>query len=115
MIKVVIVDNKQVIESVHENPCDDERMAWAQEGPVSKGYGIFRESGELLYIVDKDNIFELIVRAVLNHLDLIGVETAYTENEAMFPGLYLLGFKKRDNRLEINIKDFFSVKPCGGK
>ncbi len=115
MIKVVIIDNKAVIESVHENTDDDVRLAWAQEGLENRGYAAFRENGELLYAVDKDGIFELLVRAVLNHLDLSGVETAYSENEAMFPQLYLLGFKKNGGRLEINIKEFFSVKPCGGK
>ncbi|MGN1098255.1 MAG: hypothetical protein ACI4SS_05100 [Clostridia bacterium] len=112
MIKVVIIDDKRIIESIYENPDDDIRVAWAQEGPESRGYAVFRSCGELLYIVDKDNIFELLVRSALNHLDLTGVETAYTSNEAMFAGLYLLGFKKNGERLEVNIKEFF--KPCGG-
>ncbi len=115
MIKVVIVDNKAVIESVYENPSGSTRLAWAQEGPESRGYAVFDESGELLSVIDKDGIFELLIRAVLNHLDLKGVETAYTFNGTLFPQLYLLGFKKMDERLEINIKEFFSVKPCGGK
>ncbi len=112
MIKVVIIDNKAVIESVYENPSDDARVAWAQEGTESKGYAAFRENGELLFAVDRDNVFELLIRSALNHLDLNGVETAYSVNEAMFPALYLLGFKKNGERLEVNIKDFF--KPCGG-
>lgn len=112
MIKVVIFDNKQVIGSIHENPTDDIRIAWAQEGPEAKGYAVFSESGELLYVVDRDNIFELLIRAALNHLDLNGVETAFCENKAMFPGLYLLGFKENRDKLEVNIKEFF--KPCGG-
>ncbi len=115
MIKVTIIKDRRVIESIYENPGEDIRTAWAQEGPVSPGYAIFKTDGELLYAVDRDNIFELLVRAALNNLDINGVETAYTENEAMFPGLYLLGFKKNGSRLEINIKEFFSVKPCGGK
>lgn len=112
MIKVVIIDNKTVIESIHENPTDDLRIAWAQEDADSVGYAAFREDGELLYVVDKGDIFELLVRSALNHLDLNGVETAYTVNEAMFSGLYLLGFRDNGRRLEINIKEFF--KPCGG-
>lgn len=112
MIKVIIISEKLIIESVHENPDDDLRLAWAQEGPESRGYAAFKETGELLYAVDKDNVFELLVRAALNHLDLGGVETAFCKNEAMFPALYLLGFKKNDDRLEINIREF--LRPCGG-
>ncbi len=115
MIKVVIADNRAVIESVYESARESTRLAWAQEGLESRGYAVFDESGELRLVNDKDGIFELLIRAVLNHLDLKGVETAYTYNEAMFPPLYLLGFKKKGERLEINIKEFFSVKPCGGK
>ncbi len=109
MIKVMIISDKRVIESVCENPSDSLRLAWAQEGPQSRGYAAFTEEGELLYAVDKDNIFELLVRAALNHLDLGGVEKAFCKNEAMFPGLYLLGFKPGENGLEINIKDFFAT------
>ena len=112
MIKVVIFDDKRIIESIHENPTDDIRIAWAQEGPEARGYAAFSESGELLYVVDKDSIFELLIRASLNHLDLNGMETAFCKNEAMFPGLYLLGFKENGDRLEVNIQEFF--KPCGG-
>ena len=109
MIKVMIISDKQVIESVHENPADNLRIAWAQEGPQSRGYAAFTEEGELLYAVDKDNIFELLVRAALNHLDLAGVEKAFCKNESMFSGLYLLGFKSGERGLEINIKDFFAA------
>lgn len=113
MIKVVIFDNKQVIASIHPNPDDGVRIAWAQEGPDCKGWCAFRETGELLYVVDRDNVFELLVRAALNHLDLGGVETAFCKNGAMFPGLYLLGFvDAEDGGLTVNIKEFF--KPCGG-
>ena len=112
MIKVVIFDDKQVIGSIHENPTDDTRIAWAQEGPEAKGYAAFTEEGELLYVVDRDNIFELLIRASLNHRDLNGGETAFCKNKAMFPGLYLLGFKDGEDKLEVNIKEFF--KPCGG-
>lgn len=112
MIKATIISDKRIIESIHENPADEVRIAWAQEGLNNLGYGAFNEDGELLYVVDKDNIFELLVRASLNHMDLNGVETAYCKNSAMFPGLYLLGFKKNGEQLEVNIKEFF--KPCGG-
>ena len=108
MIKVVIFSEKVVIESIHPNPEPDLRIAWAQEGPESRGYAAFKEDGELLYAVDKDNIFELLVRAALNHLDLGGVETAFCKNPAMFPGLYLLGFKDNGDRVETNIREFFS-------
>lgn len=112
MIKVVIFDNKRVIESIHPQPEEDLRIAWAQEGPDCKGWCAFRETGELLYVVDKDSVFELLVRAALNHLDLGGVERGFCKNEAMFPGLYLLGFKEaEDGVLSVNIKEFF--KPCG--
>ncbi len=115
MIKVTVIDDKRIIESVCDAPTGDTRLAWAQEGLNNLGYMIFTAGGELMYAVDKDNIFELLVRAALNHLDLKGVENAYSKNSAMFPGLYLLGFKKNEDRLQINIKEFFSVKPCCGK
>ena len=108
MIKVVIISEKAVIESIHENPGPDLRIAWAQEGPESRGYAAFKENGELLYVVDKDNIFELLIRAELNHLRLIGVETAYCCNEAMFPGLYMLGFKDNGGKVETNVEAFFA-------
>lgn len=110
MIKVVIISEKAVIESIHENPEPSLRIAWAQEGPESRGYAAFKEDGELLYAVDKDNIFELLVRAALNHLDLGGVETAFCRNKAMFPGLYMLGFRDNGDRVETNIGEFFA---CG--
>ena len=117
MIKVVIFDNKQVISSIHLNPEDDIRVAWAQEGPDCKGWCAFRETGELLYVVDRDDVFELLIRAALNHLDLNGVERGFCTNEVMFPGLYMLGFKDAaGGGLEVDIKEFF--KPggcCGGK
>ncbi len=113
MIKVVIFDNKRVIESVYPNPGDDVRIAWAQEGPDCKGWCAFTEGGELLLAVDKDDVFELLIRAALNHLDLVGVETGVCKNKAMFPGLYTLGFRDAPGGgLTVNIKEFF--KPCGG-
>ena len=112
MIKVVIFDNKQVIASIHPDPDEDMRVAWAQEGPDCKGWCAFKETGELLYVVDRDDVFELLIRAALNHLDLNGVETGFCKNETMFPALYLLGFKDGENGLAVNIKEFF--KPCGG-
>ena len=112
MIKVVIFDNKQVIASIHPDPDEDMRVAWAQEGPDCKGWCVFKETGELLYVVDKDDVFELLIRSALNHLDINGVGRSFCKNEAMYPGLYLLGFKDANDGLEADIKEFF--KPCGG-
>ena len=44
MIKVMIISDKRVIESVCENPSDSLRLAWAQEGPQSRGYAAFTSS-----------------------------------------------------------------------
>lgn len=112
MIKVTIISDKRVVESVYPNPSSDIRIAWAQEEAFSPGYCVFSESGELIKVKDDDNVFELLIRASLNHLDLNAVETAFSTNEEMLKGLLLLGFKNNSGRAEVNIKSFF--KPCGG-
>lgn len=112
MIKVTIIDNMQIIDSVFKNPTDGDRVAWAQENESILGYMLFNESGELKSVVDNDCVFELLVRSSLNHLDLNGVEQGFSYNADMEKELLLLGFKKENNRLWVNIKEFF--KPCAG-
>ena len=112
MIKVTIIDNEQIIDSIFKNPPQGARVAWAQENEKALGYMLFNISGELQRVIDNDAVFELLVRSSLNHLDLNGVETGYCTNPDMEKELLLLGFKKINNRLETNIKEFF--KPCQG-
>jgi len=85
-------------------------MAWAQENEKSPGYCIFSEEGEMFSIVDNDCVFELLVRATLNHLDLQGVKRGYCRNEELFSGLKRLGFSEKDGVCEVDITTFF--KPC---
>ena len=110
MIRVNIIKNEMIIKSVYKNVQSDTLMAWAQENEKNPGYCIFNENGELIEIIDKDNVFELLIRASLNRLDLDGVEVAYSYKEEYFAELKKLGFKENGRRMEVVIKDFF--KPC---
>ncbi len=110
MIRVTIVNDERIIKSVTDVTDDDILMAWAQENEKSPGFCIFSGRGELLEITDRDNVFELLVRASLNRMDLDGVPVAYCYDVALFPELKKLGFKENGKRAEVVIKEFF--KPC---
>lgn len=110
MIRVNIIKDEIIIKSVYNNVDEGILMAWAQENEKSPGYAIFSDTGELIEISDKDNVFELLVRASLNRMDLDGVEVAYCYAEEYFDELKKLGFKENGRRVEVVIKDFF--KPC---
>ena len=110
MIRVNIIKDELIIKSVYDNVNDSILMAWAQENEKSTGYAIFSDIGELIEINDKDNVFELLVRASLNRMDLDGVEKAYSEKTEYFDELKKLGFKENGRRVEVVIKEFF--KPC---
>ena len=110
MIRVNIIKDELIIKSVYDKVNDGILMAWAQENAVSPGYAIFSDTGELIEINDKDNVFELLIRASLNKLDLDGVEVAYSYKEEYFKELKKLGFKENGRRVEVVIKEFF--KPC---
>ena len=110
MIRVTIIDDKRIIGSVSDLNGNDVVMAWAQENEKSPGHSIFTNRGEILEVVDKDNIFELLIRATLNYLDLNKVEKGYCKKEELFPELVRLGFKVNDGVCEVDIKTFF--KPC---
>ncbi len=112
MIRVTITDNTDIIKSVFDNAQDDSRMAIACENERNTGYFLFCKDGELKEFIDNDNIFELLVRAALNHLDLKGVEKAYSLNKEMENKLLTLGFKKEEEKVTVNIRKFF--KPCSG-
>ena len=110
MIRVTIINDERIIKSVSEVSGNGILMAWAQENEKSPGFCIFSENGELVKIEDKDNVFELLVRASLNRMDLDGVAVAYCYAEEHFDELKKLGFKENDRRVEVVIKEFF--KPC---
>ena len=110
MIRVTITDNIDIIKSVFDNARDNSRMAIACENEKNTGYFLFYKDGELKEFIDNDNIFELLVRAALNHLDLNGIEKAYSLNKEMQEKLLLLGFKKVEEKVAVNIGEFF--KPC---
>ncbi len=110
MIRVNIIKDELIIKSVYNDVKDGILMAWAQENEKSPGFCIFSESGELLEITDRDNVFELLVRASLNRMDLDGVTVAYCYDTKLFPELKKLGFKENGKRAEVVIKEFF--KPC---
>ena len=109
MIRVTVIDDKRIIESVF-SPADDMLMAWAQENEKNAGYCIFKNSGEIVEVRDNDNVFELLVRATLNYLDLNGVSTGFSHNEELFADLKKLGFAQKETSCEVDIKTFF--KPC---
>ena len=110
MIRVTIIDDERIIKSVSDIENDGTLMAWAQENEKSPGHSIFSKSGEILSIVDNDNVFELLVRATLNYLDLNGIKRGYCKNEALFTELKKLGFTDKDGVCEVDITTFF--KPC---
>ena len=110
MIRVTIINDERIIKSVTNITGEGILMAWAQENEKSPGFCIFSESGELLEITDRDNVFELLVRASLNRMDLDGVTMAYCYDTKLFPELKKLGFKENGKRAEVVIKEFF--KPC---
>lgn len=110
MIRVTVVDDMRIIKSVSDVADDGILMAWAQENEKSPGNCIFSKEGEIFTVVDKDDVFELLVRATLNYLDLRGVKKGYCKNEAMFDGLKRLGFTEKDGICEVDITTFF--KPC---
>ncbi len=109
MIRVTVIDNEKIIESVF-SPAEDMLMAWAQENEKNSGYCIFKKSGEIVAVIDKDDVFELLIRATLNYLDLNGADTGFSENEELFSELKKLGFTQKGKSCEVDIKTFF--KPC---
>ena len=110
MIRVTVIDNEIIIKSVFENVTDSTLMAWAQENEKNSGYCIFKNTGEIVAVKDNDNVFELLIRATLNYLDLNGIERGFSENEELFGDLKKLGFTQKENICEVNITTFF--KPC---
>ena len=110
MIRVTVVDDDRIIKSVSDIEKNDILMAWAQENEKSPGHSIFSKSGEVFTIIDRDDVFELLVRATLNYLDLNGVKRGYCKNKALFEGLKRLGFTEKDGVCEVDITTFF--KPC---
>lgn len=109
MIRVTIIEDKRIIGSVFEY-ADDMLMAWAQENEKNSGYCIFTKNGQIIAVTDNDNIFELLIRATLNYLDLNGVATGFSQNEELFADLKKLGFTQKGTSCEVDIKAFF--KPC---
>ena len=110
MIRVTIVDDERIIKSVSSISGKDVVMAWAQENEKTPGHSIFSKNGEIFDIVDKDNVFELLVRATLNYLDINKTQRAYCENKNLFPELLKLGFAEKNGICEVDITTFF--KPC---
>ena len=110
MIKVTIISEKAVVESIAGSSGENIRVAWAQENEKNSGYCVFDESGEIISVKDNDDVFELLIRSVLNHLDLLGVKTAVCKNEELKNELKKLGFTVTENGCETDIKAFF--KPC---
>ena len=110
MIRVTVVDDIRIIKSVYDIANDSILMAWAQENEKSPGHCIFSKEGEIFSIVDSDDVFELLVRATLNYLDLQGVKKGFCKNETMFDELKRLGFTEKDGICKVDITTFF--KPC---
>ena len=110
MIRVTVIDDARIIASVYDKAGEDTLMAWAQENEKSPGHSIFSKSGEIFEVADKDDVFELLIRATLNYLDLNGVKRGYSKNETLFPELKRLGFTEKDGICEVDITTFF--KPC---
>ncbi len=110
MIRVTVVDDARIIKSVSNIENDDILMAWAQENEKSPGHCIFSRDGEIFTIFDREDVFELLVRATLNYLDLQGVKKGFCKNETLFGGLKRLGFADKDGICEVDIPNFF--KPC---
>lgn len=110
MIRVTVIDDKRIIGSVYSEVCEGILMAWAQENEKSPGYLIFTQTGEIKHITDRDNVFELLVRATLNYLDLHKTEYGFCKNEKLFDGLKKLGFREDEKGVAVKITEFF--KPC---
>lgn len=110
MIRVTVIDDERIIQSVSDIKGEGVLMAWAQENEKSPGHCIFTDAGEIKTIKDNDNVFELLVRATLNYLDLNGVKKGFCLNDELFEGLKKLGFKETGNGYEVDITTFF--KPC---
>ncbi len=110
MIRVTIVDDQRIIKSVSAKSGENVFMAWAQENEKGLGFCVFSKDGEIIEIEDKDNIFELLIRAALNSLDLKKVKVAYCNHRPYFDELQRLGFKENNDRTEVVISQFF--KPC---
>ena len=110
MIRVNIIEDERIVRSVVDAQEECPLIAWAQENEKSPGHCVFMLTGEIKDIVDKDDVFELLVRSTLNCLDLRGVKVAFCSNKALFDGLKRLGFKECSRGMEVDIKSFF--KPC---
>ena len=110
MIRVTIIDDTRIIKSVFDIEEQNIAMAWAQENEKSPGHCIFSKEGEIFTIVDRDDVFELLVRATLNYLDLQGVKKGFCKNKTLFDRLKRLGFTEKDGICEVDITTFF--KPC---
>lgn len=110
MIRVNIIEDERIVRSVTNTQGECPLVAWAQENEKSPGHCVFFLTGEIKDIIDKDDVFELLVRSTLNCLDLRGVKTAFCKNEELFDGLKRLGFKECKGGYEVDIKGFF--KPC---
>lgn len=110
MIRVTVIDDERILKSVSDIENDGILMAWAQENEKSPGHCIFSKEGEIFSIIDRDDVFELLVRATLNYLDLQGVKKGFCKNEALSGGLKRLGFTEKDGICEVDITTFF--KPC---
>ncbi len=113
MIRVNIIENKAVIDSIVDNADENTLVAWAQEDEKSHGYCVFDKSGEIKEVIEKEDVFELLIRATLNSLDLRGVKEGYCNKKSLFPKLKMLGFKESGDRCFTDINEFF--KPCCSK
>lgn len=113
MIRVTIIDDKRIVQSVSDIAGDGVLMAWAQENEKSPGHCVFTDAGEIKTIKDNDNVFELLVRATLNYLDLHGVKRGFCTNKELFEELKKLGFKESADYCDVDISAFF--KPCCNK
>ena len=110
MIRVNIIEDEKIVRSVAGAEGECPLIAWAQENEKSPGHCVFSLTGEIKDIIDKDDVFELLVRSTLNCLDLRGVNVAFCSNKELFDGLKRLGFKESTRGVEVDIKSFF--KPC---
>lgn len=110
MIRVTIIDDERIISSISNIKGHDVLMAWAQENEKSPGHSIFSKTGEIFAVIDNEGVFELLIRATLNYLDINGVKRGYCKNEALFDNLVRLGFTKKGDVCEVDITTFF--KPC---
>ncbi len=110
MIRVNIIDDIRIIQSITKNCDENALVAWAQENEKKSGFCVFDVNGEIKEVIDNDNVFELLIRATLNYLDLRGVKEGYSSNETLFKDLKKLGFIQENSRVKVDIPTFF--KPC---